>query len=368
MGNAGFGPLVVGNFPFTREPAAGHGLMVPRAVVWKSSHQAVYLTLHRDIVAATEPCRVLAELDRTYTEFATHLRTTPTAPTIPAPGPPRQQLPTPELVEPYASWCSRVQDARTSISQGAIAKVVLARSVRHHHPCGFDVASTLHKLRANHPGATSFAMSMRTPQGLGVFLGATPEPLVEVDGHRVATRAIAGTLPRSSDTSSDESRLLGSAKDRHEHRFVVEMLTRRLADGCTSIHVTPTEILHLPQVLHLQARLVGTQETPGHLIDWVERLHPSPAVGGWPCQPAADWLRLHEPLERGPYAAPIGWVDGQGNGQFFVAIRSALVQGKTATAYAGAGIVADSNPDAEWHETRHKLQAIADALVPGGAL
>jgi len=360
VGNTGIGPLIVGNFPFTNGPAAGQGLMVPRAVIWRASEQAVCLTLHREVLATTQPYRLLAELEQAYTRIATH------PPKLPTPLP-RGKLARPELVESHASWCARVQDARTSISQGVFTKVVLARSVRHHHPHGFDVHGTLQTLRANHPGATSFAMSMHTSEGPGVFLGATPEPLVEVDGHRVATRAIAGTLPRTRDDKRDASELLASVKDRHEHRIVVEMLTRRLADGCSSIHVTPTEILHLPRVLHLQARLVGTQPTPGRLIDWVGRLHPSPAVGGWPCQPAEAWLHTHEPLDRGPYAAPIGWVDPQGNGQFFVAIRSAMLQGKYATAYAGAGIVGDSNPEKEWHETHHKLQAVADALVPGVA-
>lgn len=355
------GPLLVGGFPFSPQSAVPHGLYVPQLVISRDESGRTRICFHRVVRSKSQLYEQIQELRSNYRKILERLGRPSLQPT-------QDRLhDSPVLDESYQSWCRRVQDARQAIVRGNLDKVVLARSVGHLAPGGFDPAATARRLRSNHPRAVTFAMSLPHTADRLAFVGATPEPLVEVERHRVATRAIAGTLPRSASPADDNAqaqRLLQSPKDRHEHQLVVDMLARRLGETCTSIHISPTAVLRLPRVMHLQAHLVGHQPNPGGVIDWVRRLHPSPAVGGWPSREATDYLAAHEPLDRGPYAAPIGWVDADGSGQFFVAIRSALLQGNRATAYAGAGIVAASDPDAEWRETQHKLGSVADALVP----
>ena len=106
----------------------------------------------------------------------------------------------------------------------------------------------------------------------------------------------------------------------------------------------------------------GTLATSRHVLDLVQALHPTPAVGGSPRKEALAFLEAHEHLERGWYAAPIGWFRPDGDGDFAVALRCALVKPEGVTLYAGAGIVAGSDPERELAETATKRRAIAGAL------
>jgi menaquinone-specific isochorismate synthase len=98
------------------------------------------------------------------------------------------------------------------------------------------------------------------------------------------------------------------------------------------------------------------------ILPLVQLLHPTPAMGGSPRDLAMDFIRENEPVPRGWYAAPVGWIDSQGDGEFIVAIRSAVAQERRVWCYAGAGIVLDSQPDREWHETDLKFQPMLRAL------
>jgi len=136
-----------------------------------------------------------------------------------------------------------------------------------------------------------------------------------------------------------------------------------LADHCDHLVVgaTPRLVGH-EQIYHLETRLHGHLRDQSTLLDLVERLHPTPAVGGWPRRAALHWLERHEALERGWYAAPVGWLSAAESGTFAVAIRSALLRDRGALAFVGAGIVPGSVPQAEWHETELKLGTVRSAF------
>ncbi len=268
-----------------------------------------------------------------------------------------------------AAWEARAGRAIAVVARdGALSKVVLARAAEHRTPAGhvFDPMATAHALRARHGGCTVFAIGR--PGGAS-FVGATPELLVRVVGQHVETTALAGTAPRgaSSDADAELAQALSAgAKDRREHALVVSDIVDALAGhavgGRAGVSAAGPHLRSLADVHHLETSVAATLKTPGRLWDLVTALHPTPAVGGVPRDEALAWLAAHEDLDRGAYAGPVGWVDAAGDGVFHVALRSALLVGDRALAYAGAGLVCGSSPADEWAETEHKLRAIRSAL------
>ena len=194
-----------------------------------------------------------------------------------------------------------------------------------------------------------------------MFLGATPEWLIRKQGNQFQTEALAGS--RSSQEPNAEAELLGSQKDLREHALVVEELVRAF-EPLTNDLGTPSgpTIRRLRDILHLHTPVTGELSEPTHVLDLVERLHPTPAVGGAPRSSAHRWILQHETEERGWYASPVGWVDAAGDGEFVVALRSALLVGNMAHIFAGAGIVAESDAALEFRETELKLAAMTNAL------
>ncbi|GMV42199.1 MAG: hypothetical protein AMXMBFR64_39150 [Myxococcales bacterium] len=262
--------------------------------------------------------------------------------------------------EPREEWCARVERALHAISAGALRKVVPARAVRLLPPLGFrfDPSATLDALRRRNPGALCFGVG--GPGGW--FLGASPELLLRRDGDRVESRPLAGTAARGSDPERDGElarALLESAKERREHRMVVDALAAALAPLCEDLRVAPPGVAHLPTMLHLETRITGRSQAP--LLDLLARMHPTPAVGGWPREEALAWLRREEPVARGLFAGPVGWA-APGEATFALGIRAALVRPDEALAWAGAGVVRGSDPEAEWRETHLKLGVIREAL------
>ena len=254
-----------------------------------------------------------------------------------------------------------VAAAAASISSGSFDKVVLARSVE--ALAAIDPSRVLDALRTTYPGCVTFAVT----SGSAVFLGATPELLVELSGRDVRSVALAGSIGRGTDSASDrdlEERLLADPKEREEHQHVVAGIWSSL-NGLTSEldPVPPPNVRKLATVQHLETPITGRLGDSGSLFELVGALHPTPAVGGMPESGALDWIAAHEGLDRGWYAAPLGFVDHNGDGEFHVALRCALVRDQVATCFVGAGIVAGSDPERELAETTTKLRAIADALA-----
>jgi isochorismate synthase len=247
---------------------------------------------------------------------------------------------------------------RAAIDEGAVSKIVAARRSVVVLDAEVDARHVLSRLVARFPGCTGFAFR----HGRATFVGATPERLLALEGRAVRTEALAGSI--AAGVPDAEAQLRASEKDRAEHRFVVAEIERRLAPFCAEV-VRPSEpsTRRLPNVLHLATPIVGELARPAHVLDLVEALHPTPAVGGVPTEEAVEWIVRTEAAPRGWYAGPIGWLDATGAGDFAVALRSGLLFGDRAWIYAGGGIVRGSRAEAEYEETAVKLDALLSALV-----
>ena len=244
----------------------------------------------------------------------------------------------------------------------------LARRVVMSSPADLDVENALRRLAASAPESTIFAFR-RTGR---TFLGATPERLIRTDGRAYRTVAIAGSVGRGADASEDArlaGELLASEKDREEHDVVVAALRERLDPISERLSIeSEPRVLTLRHVQHLITEIDGVVHEQEGLLALAERLHPTPAVGGEPRDLALSLIDEHEGFDRGWYAGPIGWLGADGDGELMVALRSGVVDHTQATLFAGCGIVADSDPELEWEESRMKLRAVASALGRPGDL
>jgi isochorismate synthase len=178
--------------------------------------------------------------------------------------------------------------------------------------------------------------------------------------------ALAGSAPRGATEAEDRSlgsALLASSKNREEHEIVTTMLRVSLANLCSRTWIADTpKLLRLKNIQHLQTAIVGELQPGRSILEALQMLHPTPAVGGTPTEPALAFIRANENLDRGWYAGPIGWIDLHGDGEFAVALRSALLERRRATLFAGCGIVKNSDPEAEYAESCLKLQVILRSL------
>lgn len=260
-------------------------------------------------------------------------------------------------------WQTSVASATALIARGTVDKVVLAREEQVLACSEWPTLDTLSRLANANGNATLFGMQA----GQSWFVGATPERLVRLRDGRVEVSCLAGSIAvgaSDADNQRQAARLLASAKDREEHEIVVRSTMQALSAVCERVTrgADSPRVVAARSVLHLETPLVGTLTGSATVLDLVARLHPTPAVGGYPRAAALDIIRDLEAIDRGWYAGPIGWVDIAGAGDFAVALRSALLSGRTASLFAGSGIVRDSDPAAEFAETRLKLAPMRAAL------
>ena len=264
------------------------------------------------------------------------------------------------------AYLELVSRAVGAVERGELDKVVCARMLV--LGPGPDPVAVLDALRRRNPNCAVFAFTA----GAATFLGATPEELAVLDGHRLGTSAVAGTASRGADAAEDArlaDQLLASAKERAEHRFVVEAVTAGL-EGLGLVDPTPTEpeILALANLQHLRTPITSRvrQRSSGvndmDVLRVAGVLHPTPATGGAPLDSALAFIGAHETFDRGWYAAPVGWCDLDGNGELRVALRSMLATDDGLRLFAGAGVVAGSAPEGELAETSVKLRALLDVL------
>lgn len=251
----------------------------------------------------------------------------------------------------------RVEDAVRRIRQCELEKVVAARQVQLSFVSAIDPVATLIALRDQAPECARFMFR----SGDAAFIGAPPELLVRKQGRSLETEALAGTI--DADEDRPEHRLQASAKDLEEHALVVRAITGALAPLCdrTELELRPG-VRRLKRLLHLCTPIRARLREDAHVLDLVECLHPTPAVGGVPTARALDWIERSEPFERGWYSGAVGWFDAQGDGEFNVALRSGLIRRNIALLYAGAGIVRESAAAAEYNETTLKLAAMLTSL------
>jgi isochorismate synthase len=255
-------------------------------------------------------------------------------------------------------YVERVRRGLQRIEAGAFQKIVLARSIGIELTTAFAPARALASLQQQ---PHSFAICY-SPDGSRFFLSATPERLGRVRNGRFTTMALAGTMTRQRVAQDGFDTLLLNAKERAEHAYVTEMIRTELAAFADDVQVDDVQLLTLPHITHILTHMKCVLHPGRGMLDVVSALHPTPAVAGTPRVSAGKAIPELESFQRGLYAGCIGWVDARGNGDAAVAIRSAVVHGKTAHAFAGAGIVAESDPLDEERETRAKLQTILDIL------
>ncbi|MGW1072931.1 isochorismate synthase [Streptomyces sp. NPDC002537] len=317
--------IVVGTIPF--DPTAPAALAVPRTVRW-----------------------------------APPLRDDPLI-ALPAPRPAPARWRLREIPTAHA-YAASVAEAVHRIRAGRLRKVVLARTLELTSDDAPDIPTLLRRLARRDPGGYTFAM----PTGPGrVLLGASPELLVSRHGTRVTANPLAGSAPRGTDPAEDAARaaaLLRSAKDLAEHAVVVDAVRETLAPRCTRLDVPARPALARTATMwHLSTTATGelTEPVPSAL-ELACALHPTPAVCGAPTAPARELIGELEPFDRGHYAGIVGWGDARGDGEWVVTLRCAEADGRHLRLYAGAGIVADSTPDAETAETAAKFRTFLHAM------
>ena len=273
----------------------------------------------------------------------------------PTPAPPAD-----ETNQEALRWCVLADRICAAIARGEYEKVVLARRVEIALARRPELGAVLARLRAQAPECTRFLLA----HGGATFLGATPERLIRKQGSVIDSEAVAGSI--NSGDPSGVSKLLESEKDLLEHGVVVRDIVAALEPVTDELeHPRRPELHRLKHVLHLRTPIRGRVPENRHVLSLVERLHPTPAVGGVPTAAAQAWIARHERHERGWYAGPFGWFDASGDGEFVVALRSGVLVGERAHLYVGAGIVQGSAPDDEFIETQWKLAAMAGALGVG---
>ncbi len=263
-------------------------------------------------------------------------------------------------VRPPHHYEDAVEAAVGRIKAGRLQKTVLSREVTVEAPAAHDVAATFGALRDQFPSCFCFCVG--TPEA--AFIGASPELLVRREGAGISTVALAASTRRSADPAIDAhlgERMLHSAKDRSEHEFVARRIERSLRPHSVWVEAAREPVvIQIANIQHLATPIRAQLAEPRSAFDVAGLLHPTPAVGGEPRGPALEAIAELEEMDRGWFAAPVGWMDATEDGEFCVALRSALLRDRVAHLYAGAGIVADSDPAAELAETELKL----DALLP----
>ena len=254
-----------------------------------------------------------------------------------------------------------VTRAVAAIAAGKLEKTVLARDIVGQLTPGFDVRSTLARLASRFPTCWVYSVD-----GL---IGASPELLVRVAHGQVSARVLAGTAGRGTDPEVDKAisaALAASAKNTTEHAFAVDSLVQTLKPFCEHVDADPKPFsLALPNLWHLASDVHGVLRDEASVLDLAAALHPTAAVAGTPRLEAQDLIAELEPFDRGRYAGPVGWIGADGDGEWAIALRGAQIEagGTAIRAFAGCGIVAGSEPEAELAETELKFSPMREALA-----
>jgi isochorismate synthase len=341
-GSSGVSPVVVGALPFS--PDGVTRLQIPMRAVRKGEDGAALLvdmTPEKDAGEGFAPGRVAGAFPHdAFTDV--QVREHPEG----------------------SAYEAAVATAVMRILEGEMRKVVLARTLEVDAGRELDSRALVHRLRAVDPHSYAFA----APMGPGATLvGASPELLVRREGSEIRSTPLAGSAPRSGDPEEDRENadaLAASAKEQEEHAIVVEAIAEVLGPRCERLDWDPEpKLVETANVWHLATRFRGVlRDPPPSALELVADLHPTPAVCGRPVEAARSLIGELEPFDRACYAGPVGWMDAAGDGEWAIALRCAELAGTRATLFAGAGIVADSEPDGELEETEQKFRAFLDSL------
>ncbi len=327
VGTRGSGPLAFVSLGFDDDDVSV--AIVPTTVIGSDAETTFRTTIqHSGAVAADRPAPVQAPGRVSYADAALSV----------------------------AGFTSAVSAATARIRAGELQKVVLAHDLEATTGRPVDERFLLRHLAAAYPDCWTFAV-----QGM---VGASPELLIRRSGRQIASRVLAGTAWREHSGDAVAAGLLGSAKDIAEHAYAVRSVADVLARACAELDVPDAPVpLELANLTHLSTDIVGRLDRRAPTaLDLAARLHPTAAVGGSPTEVARRVIRELEPMKRGRYAAPVGWMDSRGDGEFAIALRCAQVDGRSVRLMAGCGIVADSEPEIEAREAQIKMIPIRDAL------
>ncbi|WP_042474379.1 isochorismate synthase [Bacillus ndiopicus] len=269
--------------------------------------------------------------------------------------------------EPYKdAYLQSIDIVTAKIKAQEADKVVIARSLALQFEEAVSSPQILSHVVNEQPESYLFGVEHANM----LFFGASPERLVKVENGRAYSSCVAGSIKRGATAEEDQAlgnSLLQDNKNRGEHHYVVEMITETFEKNCTAVKVPKQpKLLKIRDIQHLYTPVEGQLVEGATILQLVKDLHPTPALGGVPRNDSMKIIRESEPMNRGLYAAPIGWLDADGNGEFAVAIRSAALLGNAAYLYAGGGIVADSEAQSEYEETLVKFRPMLRAL--GGAV
>jgi menaquinone-specific isochorismate synthase len=263
----------------------------------------------------------------------------------------------------FEDWQDSIDQAIARFESSDLKKVVLSRVCELRAKERIDIGRVLEYVNKHYSECTRFLFE---PRPSHVFYGATPELLVQSKGDEVTTMALAGSIRRGANPAEDAAlgrQLLNSTKDRLEHALVVDSIRRRLLPFDAQLKIADgPRVYRLSYIQHLWTPIEGRLRHKTGVLPLLEALHPTPALGGSPRDLALDFIREVETVPRGWYAGPVGWVDAAMDGQFAVAIRSAVAQERRVWLYAGAGIVPGSQADKEWLETALKFEPMLAAL------
>ncbi len=355
----GTGPLCFGGFSFNAQdtdpsspwsPFGSYLFYIPKYLITETKHgtyltSSIYLNPH---MSDEEIQQFIEEKDAFLSMSVTDQKKMPAVVS-------QQEHLVPE-------WKQAIVKSVEDIQKGQMEKIVLARELSLQFEDEVPSHTVLENLMNQQNGSFIFGLE----SGEHCFIGASPERLVKKEGAIVFSACLAGSTPRGEDEETDAklgNELLNDDKNRSEHQFVVNMIRNAMEEHCIEITIPSAPVLmKLKNIQHLYTP-VNCVSMPGtSVLDFVELLHPTPALGGSPRDVAMEKIERYEGMDRGFYAAPIGWMDIYGNGDFSVGIRSGLLQKGRASLYAGCGIVEKSNPESEYTETKVKFKPMLSAL------
>lgn len=348
VGGMDFDPLQKKTALWEKYPTSE--LIIPEMVVVRH-HDNYYVTYQWNVTADTN----VADIVRGQKSLQAFLQPKEMKPYA------GQKILAQEEIAPEA-WKQSVQKAVDAIKNDEAKKIVLAREMRLKLNQHANIAWMIQQLIDTQPNSYVFAFE----QGDNCFIGATPERLVQVEKEALLSTCLAGTSPRGRTEAEDKqlaNDLWNDPKNREEHDYVVQMIRGSIEDDCTDITI-PNEpsVMTLRNLQHLYTPVTATLKGNGSVLPIVEKLHPTPALGGLPNEAALKFIREEEVMDRGWYGAPVGWMDSNENSEFAVAIRSGLVQGDEISLFAGCGVMRDSDPQMEYEETAVKFLPMYNIL------
>lgn len=281
-----------------------------------------------------------------------------------------EEMPKPTIATTHEtevdSYKAAVANTTRKIQAGEADKVVIARSLHLMFEERVNTVTALAHITKEQPKSYRFGIKRHGQ----LFFGATPERLIEIKNGRAYSACVAGSIQRGKTEAEDRAlgtTLLNDPKNLGEHQYVVDMITKVFASYCKDLQIDDQpQLMKVRDIQHLFTPVAATVREESNIFKFIQSLHPTPALGGVPTSESLNIIREEEQMDRGYYAGPIGWVDTNGDGEFAVAIRSGLLDGKEAYLYAGGGIVADSNVESEYEETWVKFRPVLRAL--GGQL